>query len=74
MDAPALTPIAFFAVMSAVVVPALAFFSPFAAALTIPALAVFNQVAMIRMQPQFIAAHMVALAHAEDELRSSTRA
>lgn len=62
----------FFAVVSGIVVPALAFLSPLAAALTIPALAVFNLVAMNRMQPRFIAAHLVALAHTEDDLRSTT--
>jgi uncharacterized membrane protein len=62
----------FFVLMSGVVVPGLAFVSPLAAALIIPALVVFNLVAMNRMQPRFIAAHLIALAHAEDDLRSST--
>jgi uncharacterized membrane protein len=61
-----------FALVSGVIVPALAFISPLAAVLSIPIFAGFNLVAMFRMQPRFIAAHMIALAHAEDDVRTAT--
>ena len=58
-----------FALVSGIVVPALAFVSTIAAVISIPIMAVLNIVAMIRMQPRFIAAHRVAFLHAEDDLR-----
>lgn len=59
-----------FAVIAAVVVPTLAFASTLAAVVLIPIMGIVNIIAMIRMQPRFVAAHRVALLHAEDDLRS----
>jgi hypothetical protein len=61
-----------FALVSGVVVPALAFVSTLAAVICIPIMATVNIAAMIRMQPRFVAAHRVALLHAEDDLRLSS--
>jgi uncharacterized membrane protein len=54
-----------FALVAGVVVPALAFVSSLAAVILIPVMGVVNIIAMIRMQPRFVAAHRVALLHAE---------
>lgn len=61
-----------FAAVSGVIVPALAFVNTLAAVITIPIIAALNIVAMMRMQPKFIAAHRIAVLHAEDDLRLPT--
>lgn len=62
----------FFAAISGIVVPAIAFANALAAVVSIPVMAVFNIVAMVRMQPRFIAAHQLAILHAEDDVRASS--
>ena len=59
----------FFAIVSAVVVPALALLSTLAAVVSIALFAALNVVSMLRMQPKFIEAHRVAVVHEEDDLR-----
>lgn len=59
----------FFAIVSAAVVPALAFVSTLAAVASIVVFAALNVVAMLRMQPKYIEAHRVAVLHEEDDLR-----
>ena len=60
-----------FAAISGVIVPGLAFVNTLAAVISIPIIAGLNIVAMMRMQPKFIAAHRLAILHAEDDLRLS---
>lgn len=55
--------------LSGVVVPAIAFANPLAAVVAIAIGAVLNVITLVRMQPGFIAAHQIALAHAEDDRR-----
>lgn len=60
----------FFALMSGIIVPGLALVSPVAAVLLIPIFAVVNLATMNRMQSRFIEGHLIARAHAEDDVRS----
>jgi TMEM175 potassium channel family protein len=53
----------FFAVVTGIIVPGLAFISPLAAVLSIPVFALFDIISMSRMQPRFHAAHRIAQAH-----------
>jgi len=59
----------FFALMSGIIVPALSLISPVAAVLVIPIFALFNLLTMNRMQSRFIEGHLIAKAHAEDDVR-----
>jgi len=59
-----------YAVLSGLIVPALAFLNPVAAVVLIPFMAFLNVIVMLRMQPRFIAAHRLSVLHAEDDLRS----
>jgi len=60
----------FFAVVTGIIVPGLAFVSPLAAVLTIPVLAIFDIVAMSRRQQRFHAAYRIAKAHADEDLQA----
>jgi len=61
-----------FAFTPGIIVPALALVSPLAAVLLIPGFCVFNFVYIARLEPRFIEAHRVALAHADDDLRRAS--
>lgn len=54
-----------FAFVTGVFVPALSLVSPLAAVVMIPVLAVLNLYSRALMQPRFVEAHLVALAHEE---------
>jgi uncharacterized membrane protein len=55
-----------YAFLTGVFVPALALLSPLAAVIMIPVVTLVNLYSRARLQPGFVQAHMVALAHEED--------
>ena len=55
-----------FALATGLLIPALSLLSPLAAVIMIPVLSVLNLYSRARLQPRFVEAHLVALAHEED--------